>query len=79
MVTSAYTFPTIYQGCVGLVAGGNKIGYTGNHNLASSALLGNATGGMDVDSSGNVYIADGGNNAIRKNHHFCGRYRVQWL
>ncbi len=40
-------------------------GYTGDGGAATSATL-SSTEGLALDSKGNLYIADGGNNAIRK-------------
>ena len=47
------------------VPGGFPIGYSGDGGPATSAKL-NVPAGLAVDSSGNLYIADTGNSAIRK-------------
>ncbi|HEY4381652.1 MAG TPA: Ig-like domain repeat protein [Acidobacteriaceae bacterium] len=47
------------------VAGGNGSGYSGDNGLALSAKL-NSPKGVAVDSAGNVYIADTGNNVVRR-------------
>jgi len=50
---------------IATVAGTGAAGYSGATSLASSALLNAPRGGV-VDSGGNIYFADGGNNAIRR-------------
>jgi hypothetical protein len=52
-------------GSVKVVAGGNGSGYSGDNGTATSAKL-NAPKGVAVDSAGNVYIADSGNNVVRR-------------
>ena len=52
-------------GEVGLLAGNGIAAYTGDGGSASSASL-SAPRGLAVDSAGDVYIADSGNNRIRK-------------
>src|ERR1700735_1829878 len=47
------------------VAGNGTQGYTGDNGAATSAELA-LPGGIAFDSSGNMYIADGANNVIRK-------------
>ena len=47
------------------VAGNPVAGYSGDGGPANSAML-NAANGVGVDQSGNLYIADTGNNRIRK-------------
>jgi trimeric autotransporter adhesin len=47
------------------IAGNGQQGYSGNGGLATQAKL-NQPLGIAVDSSGNLYIADQGNNMIRK-------------
>jgi trimeric autotransporter adhesin len=51
-------------GIISTVAGNGFHGYSGDGGLATSALLYNPRG-VAVDGSGNVYIADAGNNRIR--------------
>ena len=48
-----------------LVAGTGTPGYSGDNGPAASAQL-NQPAGMAVDSVGNLYIADAGNNRVRK-------------
>lgn len=45
--------------------GSSTVGYTGDSGAATSATLNNPTG-VAVDSLGNIYIADTGNNVIRE-------------
>lgn len=52
-------------GTVSTVAGNGSAGYSGDGGLAISARL-NGPRGVAVDGAGNVYIADTGNNRIRK-------------
>jgi sugar lactone lactonase YvrE len=52
-------------GTVTTVAGKGTRGFSGDGGPATSAELG-FTGGVALDSAGNIYIADGGNNRIRK-------------
>jgi len=46
-------------------AGGNGSGYSGDNGAAASAKL-SGPKGVAVDSAGNVYIADTGNNVVRR-------------
>jgi streptogramin lyase len=48
-----------------VLAGGNGSGYSGDNGLAASAKLAGPKG-VAVDSAGNVYIADTGNNVVRR-------------
>ena len=50
---------------VTLIAGNGTQGYSGDGGPATSAQLNNP-GGIALDSSGNLYIADAGNSRIRK-------------
>ncbi|UWZ83946.1 NHL domain-containing protein [Occallatibacter riparius] len=52
-------------GRVSTVAGNGKWGYSGDGGPARSAMLGRVLG-LAVDTSGNIYIADPDNGAIRK-------------
>jgi sugar lactone lactonase YvrE len=52
-------------GTITTLAGTGTSGYSGDGGAAASAQLAYPNG-VAVDSSGNVYIADGGNNRIRK-------------
>jgi hypothetical protein len=52
-------------GIITTVAGNGTYGYNGDNIAAASAELGSPTG-VAVDSAGNLYIADIGNNRIRK-------------
>jgi len=53
------------SGNISLVAGSGTYGFSGDGGPAASAVLSNPLG-VAVDKSGNVYIADTGNNRIRK-------------
>lgn len=53
------------SGIITTVAGNDTQGYAGDGGQAASAEL-NDPSGVAVDSSGNLYIADYGNNRIRK-------------
>ena len=52
-------------GALTLVAGTGKPGYSGDNGPATAAEL-NSPWGLAVDTAGNLYIADSGNNRIRK-------------
>jgi uncharacterized protein (TIGR03437 family) len=52
------------NGPISTIAGNGTAGYTGDGGPATSATLDGPTG-IAVDSKGNVYIADSGNNAVR--------------
>ncbi|WP_052200708.1 Ig-like domain repeat protein [Terriglobus sp. TAA 43] len=52
-------------GIMKTVAGSGAQGYAGDGSAATSALL-NLPAGVAVDAAGNVYIADTGNNVVRK-------------
>jgi uncharacterized protein (TIGR03437 family) len=53
------------QGAITTVAGNGQMGFGGDGQSATSATLGNP-GGVAVDPSGNLYIADTRNNRLRK-------------
>ncbi len=55
----------ISGGTITTVAGNGTAGYTGDNAAATSAELNNPVG-VAVDLSGNLYIADAGNNVIRE-------------
>ena len=48
-----------------LVAGTGVLGYSGDHGLATTALV-NLPAGMAFDGKGNLYIADSGNHVVRE-------------
>ncbi|MGA2499634.1 MAG: Ig-like domain repeat protein [Tepidisphaeraceae bacterium] len=52
-------------GLISTVAGTGTASYTGDSGLATAATL-NTPSGIALDGAGNLYIADTGNNAIRK-------------
>ena len=53
------------QYTISTIAGNNSSGFSGDNGLATSAQL-NQPGGVVVDSSGTIYIADSGNHRVRK-------------
>ena len=53
------------SGIISTLAGNGTVGYSGDGGLANLAKLNNPSG-VAVDASGNIYIADAGNNCIRK-------------
>ncbi len=53
------------DGMITTVAGTGSPGYSGNNGFATLAQL-NSPDGISFDSAGNLYIADTGNNVIRK-------------
>ncbi len=58
-------------GVMSTVAGTGVAGYNNDGISATTAML-NAPGGVAVDAAGNVYIADSGNNRVRKINHTTG-------
>src|SRR6185312_6603645 len=58
-------------GDISAFAGTGTAGYTGNGGSATSAEL-SEPNGLTIDSSGNLYISDAGNNAIREVNHSSG-------
>jgi sugar lactone lactonase YvrE len=55
----------VSNGTITTIAGIGTAGFSGDNGLATSASI-NAPYGVAVDASGNVFIADQGNNRIRK-------------
>src|SRR4029077_7598601 len=53
------------QYVISTIVGNGSPGFSGDGGAATSAQL-NLPGGIAVDSSGNLYIADGGNHRVRK-------------
>ena len=53
------------QGIITTIAGNGNSGYSGNEGAISSSVL-NSSLGIAIDSLGNIYIIDSGNNRIRK-------------
>jgi sugar lactone lactonase YvrE len=53
------------NGVIGTVAGGGPVGYSGDNGPVTAAEL-NLPSGIAVDSAGNLYIADTGNNRVRE-------------
>jgi len=53
------------NGVITRVAGNSKVGYSGDGGAAVSAQL-SMPGGIALDSAGNLFIGDSGNNRIRK-------------
>ena len=54
------------SGIITTVAGNGNAGFSGDGGPAISAQLANPPGGVAVDASGNLYIADANNNRVRK-------------
>src|SRR5262249_32477473 len=54
------------SGALTLVAGNAKAGFSGDGGKAVDAALGARLGGIAVDASGNVYIADSDNHRVRE-------------
>jgi hypothetical protein len=52
-------------GLISTIAGSGSVGYTGENVAASTATL-NTPSGVALDGAGNLYIADSGNNVVRK-------------
>jgi sugar lactone lactonase YvrE len=55
---------TIHQDIISTIAGTGRSGFSGDEGMATSARL-SAPSGLAVDSQGDVFIADTGNNRIR--------------
>ncbi|HLG99709.1 MAG TPA: SMP-30/gluconolactonase/LRE family protein [Bryobacteraceae bacterium] len=53
------------QYVISTIAGNNTAGFSGDNGPATSAQL-NQPGGIAIDSSGSIYIADGANHRVRK-------------
>jgi sugar lactone lactonase YvrE len=58
-------FVSIDSGVISTIAGTGTATYLGDGGLASAAGL-NHPGGLLVDAGGNIYVADSGNNVVRK-------------
>ncbi len=54
----------IFAGTITTIAGNGTIGYSGDAGVATKAQF-NAPVGLSVDASGNLYVADTGNNTVR--------------
>jgi len=54
------------QGALKTVAGNGTAGFSGDGGPAISAMVSSPIGGLAADSAGNVYIADIGNDRVRK-------------
>ena len=61
----------VSTGVITTVAGNGTWGYSGDGSAATSAELNDPTG-VVVDAAGNLFIADSGNNVIRKVNHSTG-------
>ncbi len=55
----------VVNGTINTVAGNGSTGYSGDGGSALSAML-NSPSGLVVDSAGDIFIADFGNNVVRK-------------
>jgi uncharacterized protein (TIGR03437 family) len=53
------------SGFIGTIAGNGTAGYSGDGGTATAAQV-NTPAGLAADSNGNLYVADSGNNAVRK-------------
>ena len=62
---SSYGFAQAPQFTISTVAGNGTPGFSGDGGAATNAAL-NLPYGVAVDSSGNLYIGDGGNHRVRK-------------
>src|ERR1035438_3423722 len=62
---SNYRVRKVSNGVITTIAGDGIPGFSGDNGPATSAQLADP-GGVAVDSAGNLYIADEGNNRIRK-------------
>lgn len=61
---SAFVRKVSFSGIITTIAGNGTVGYSGDNGAALSAQL-NKPGGLAVDTKGNLYISDAGNNAVR--------------
>ena len=55
----------VSTGIITTIAGMDSAGYAGDNGLAINAML-NSPQGICIDGTGNIYIADRGNNCVRK-------------
>jgi trimeric autotransporter adhesin len=62
-------------GTITTIAGNGNFGFAGDGGLATKALLDDPTG-LALDPSGNIYVADDGNNRIREVLSDGGSYQV---
>ncbi len=65
VTTSSLGQPVQFQGLITTVAGNGTTGYNGDNIAATGAEL-YSPAGVAIDSAGNLYIADIGNNRVRK-------------
>src|ERR1035438_7666728 len=64
-MSSSHRVRKVANGIISTVAGSGTAGFGGDGSAATSAQL-NAPFGVAVDAAGNLYIAEFGNNRVRK-------------